>query len=589
MEIYQYFHMSSFTLNPLKMAYLQLDKLLTLGATKPTASENRSIKLINSLALLMAAMVLGIGLFFYFLIPTLSILIPVLTEALLLIGVAVLNAYNRQTAANMAMFLIHCASAIYWAGYLGPALPVNLVAAFLMVFLISGSFLIYKNKTQRLICLIATLVLISIVALNDYYHWVQPVSMSSKNNGLFQFFCTLGMIVLIAIIYISYVGENDLLIAEKEQATKQKTIYINEISHEIRTPMNAVYGIAQLLKREAKLNPDLKGITPLIDLLLTSSINARSIINGVLDMAEIEAGKIDKIEETAVRTTAYFQHIVDACKVLARSRGITISLDIQRMPEVIICDQVKVSQILTNLLANAIKYTTNKRMVNVSISAVGDQWYIKVVNMGTPIPPQKLKIIFDPFITAKDHHIEGTGLGLAIVKNKVTVLGGDIKVESLDTGITSFTAFLPLKAGATADIANDTAAEEIDLASISVFIAEDNEINTALLKGALKNMDCRVSTAANGVELLHLVEKEIPDIIILDMHMPVMSGDETLKYLRNAVEFRNIPVIIATADAFTENDSTLMQAGAAAIIRKPIDYRELQQIMHRVLIKGEIV
>ena len=573
---------------PLKMIYLQLKKLLTSGANRPTASENRSITLINSLALLMAVMVLGIGLFFYFLIPTLSILLPVLMESLLFAGVIVLNVYNRHTAANMAMFLIHCASAVYWGGYLGPALPVNLVAAFLLVFLISGSFLIYRKKAQRMICLVATLILICMVALNDYYHWMHPVVMSEKYTALFQFFCTVGMIVLIIIIYISYVGENDLLMAE----SRQKTIYVNEISHEIRTPMNAVYGIAQLLKRETKLNPDLKGVAPLIDLLLTSSINARNIINGVLDMAEIEAGKIDKIEQTAIQTAAYFQSIADAYKVLARSRGITITLDIANMPEVIFCDQIKINQVLTNLLANAIKYAVGKSTVCLSITGNGEEWYIKVVNKGTPIPPQKLAIIFDPFITGKDHQ-EGTGLGLAIAKNKVTALGGNIKAESLDTGVTTFTATLPLKPGTLEDIAPHTDVEEntedIDLANISVFIAEDNEINAALLKGALKNMECKVAAAANGVELLHLVEKEIPDIIILDMHMPVMSGNETLKYLQDAADFRNIPVIIATADAFTQNDNALMKAGAAAVIRKPIDYRELQLIMHRILFKGEII
>lgn len=561
--------------------YLRKSYLTTIHAGTQGVDDFELVKrivLVNKLSLAIAAIMLIIApIVCIFLIWKVSILMAFIIEFAINCSVILLNYHKKHLAASLTLYYNQCVAIIFFGFLLGGVLQLQ----FTIVFLISIIYLILKEYNLRKICFIAAITTLVVLQLCYYFQAHQPLLAISYDTGfIIQSLVIGGVLILMIIISKTYVRSNDTN-QELEKTNHFKKMFVYQVTHEMRSPLNAIYGVAQLLKREIKLDTNLKPIEDLTDQLLAASNTTRNIINNVLDMAEIETGKMESPMENAFPVKPFFEKMIEVNKIIARSRCIQLKLFVDHMPQVLISDTLKLNQIVTNLLANAIKFADKNTLILIKITGLEENiWRIQVINQGATISPQRVNMIFDPFITIKSKSMEGTGLGLYIVKNKVQSMQGTVEIESLGEGLTTFTVKLPLRAGKWEDVPVEEMEDDIkDLSNIHVMIAEDDEMNALLLSNFLRHIGCRVTYTTNGLELLEKVEKEIPDVIILDSYMPVMNGEETLLYLRNVPEFRSIPVIVATGDAFKDSREAFIAAGANAFIEKPIDHKALLQAL----------
>jgi len=562
-------------------AYLRNSYLTIIRAGTQGVDDFELVKrivLVNKLSLAIAAIMLIIApIVCIFLIWKVSILMAFIIEFAINCSVILLNYHKKHLAASLTLYYNQCVAIIFFGFLLGGVLQLQ----FTIVFLISIIYLILKEYNLRKICFIAAITTLVVLQLCYYFQAHQPLVAISYDTGfIIQSLVIGGVLILMIIISKTYVRSNDTN-QELEKTNHFKKMFVYQVTHEMRTPLNAIYGVAQLLRREIKLDTNLKPIENLTDQLLAASNITRNIINNVLDMAEIETGKMESPMEGAFPVKSFFEKVIEVNKIVARSRCIQLKLFVDQMPQVLIGDTLKLNQIITNLLANAIKFADKNTFILLKVTGLEEGiWRMQVINQGATISPQRLNMIFDPFITIKAKSMEGTGLGLYIVKNKVQSMQGTIEIESMGDGLTTFTVKLPLRAGTWEDVPVEEMEDDIkDLSNIHVMIAEDDEMNAMLLSNFLRHIGCRVTYTINGLELLQKVEKEIPDVIILDSYMPVMNGEETLLYLRNVPEFRSIPVIVATGDAFKDSREAFIAAGANAFIEKPIDHKALLQAL----------
>ncbi|PSL48238.1 signal transduction histidine kinase [Chitinophaga niastensis] len=533
------------------------------------------ITLVNTLSLALVILIVSVGIIYYSLTSQLSILLPASIEAILAVSPIFFNHYKKYNVASLITFFTQCLASLYFGLLLGNVIELQAMVIFL--FLIT--FLIFKDEMIRRICIGTSMFILLVLEVSYYNNLVTLIPLDHTTAVIFKALSVVGVMLLILIVGRPYVKSND----ELHKANHFKKMYVYQVTHEMRTPLNAIYGVAQLIKREIKLDAHLKKIAPLVDHLLTASDNARHIINNVLDMAQIELGKTESVSIEAFELTPFISKIIEVNKIIARSRNIKIHLLVEDMPAVVIGDTLKLNQVITNLLANAIKYANKNSTVNVRVKCNMDKWQMQFMNQGSPIPAEKLNSIFEPFVTNKNKYTEGTGLGLYIVKNKVNSMNGTISAESSTAGDVCFTLNLPLKTGTMEDIIPEETGESTgqDLSNIHVLIAEDNELNAKLLTLFFNSTGCTVTITSNGLEVLEEIKKNIPDIIIMDYHMEVMDGEETLKVLKSTPAYKNIPVIIATGDIYAESQKALMIAGANAIIEKPINHKDLLTIMNQ--------
>lgn len=553
-------------ISPHNEAGTALSSILRTG-TKGVHDEAaiKSIVLVNTLGIALGSLILVIGSTFYFLTKNELILVPATLECLIAFSAIYLNHLRKNTFAALTIFFLQCFAVIYFGIVLGEILVLQLM----VIFLIAITYLIFNKPLIRRICL--CMALSTLVALElCYYYEVGPYVHLNHAMDYFFKWCSMGGILLLIILTgRHYVRSSDF-----------KRVFIYQITHELRTPLNAILVAAQLIKRELKFNPDISNIDALSDHLLAAGNNARNIINNVLDMAQIESGKMDKRDEAAFLFQPFFEQIIGVHHVIAQYKGIRLKMEVELMPEVILGDPLKLHTVTTNLLSNAIKYADKKTEILIRLSGSADLWQIQITNRGPGIPPENQDIIFEPFVTHKNKKEEGTGLGLFITRIKVASMGGNIGVTSRPGEFTTFTVTLPLREGKLSDIKKETLADgDNSPFDMHVLIADDNDMNNILLAKYLKQLGCRVTMTVNGLEAIQQAEIETPDVVILDYHMPVMDGKEALILFKHTSALKHIPVIMATADAYKNSKQILMDAGADAFLEKPISFTRLHSIL----------
>ncbi|WP_217606379.1 hybrid sensor histidine kinase/response regulator [Chitinophaga sp. GbtcB8] len=557
----------------------QIWRSIRKTGTQGVADEElaQRIMMVNTLSFSLCCLIFLVGSVYFILSGKLSILIPASIECALAATAIVLNHYRHYHAAALVTFFIQCMASIYFGLLLGNVIELQAMVIFL--FLIT--FLLFKKTSTRVICLISAVVILMIIEGNYYFHFVNQVPLDLQLTVVFKALSIAGVLLVIVVVGRPYVLSKDRL----HKTNHFKKIFIYQITHELRTQLNAVYYIAQLIKREITLDPHLKKINPYIDLLFTVVGNTRNIINNVLDMSKIEAGKMEDVQEESFEIDAFFERLMAVHKVTAKTRNIQIQLQIDpKMPPVIICDSFKLSQAIANLLSNAVKYADRNSTIFLKLNKTSAQtWSIQVVNKGLGIEADKLSAIFELFVTNRpNRYTESTGLGLFITRNMVHALKGEIHAESQLQGNTTFTIQLPLQPGKAADV-RETQEEDIDLSHVHIMVADDNEMNNILFSKYLSMCGCTITSVNNGVEVLQKLEQghHLPDIILLDHKMPEMDGETTLHHLKKDPRLQNIPVIVCTGSF--EFHELLMQAGACDIVIKPIDQPSLFKVISQHL------
>ena len=369
---------------------------------------------------------------------------------------------------------------------------------------------------------------------------------------------------------------------EAERANRAKSEFLSRMSHDLRTPLNAVLGFAQVLEMDPLL-PEQAGS---VRQILKGGRHLLGLINEVLDIARIESGHLSLSPEP-VDVADIVQQSAELIRPLASARGIAVRTD---AAGVIGCharaDRQRLKQILLNLLGNAVKYNRDGGTVTITCARVAqDRVRMNVTDTGAGIPPEKLALLFQPFerLGAEESAIEGTGLGLAVSKGLANAMGGRIDVWSeVDRG-TTFS--LELAEAAAVDAANappEPAARELSRgdASGTILYIEDNRSNVRLVQRLLgKRRAVALVTAERGDEGLELAKRERPDLILLDLHLPDMSGEEVLRRLWSDPVTRPLPVAVLSADATPAQRQRLLASGAVAYLTKPLDITHLLRLI----------
>ncbi len=270
----------------------------------------------------------------------------------------------------------------------------------------------------------------------------------------------------------------------------------------------------------------------------------------------------------------------------ANRKQVYIVTDIHdQLPAQVVSDKAKLTKVIRNLLVNAVKFTANKSKVILRAYVKDAQLYISVKDQGAGIAPDRLRTIFEAFETEQNSLMEGSGLGLYITRHFIQLLGGHISVHSTPKEGTTFTIQLPLRT-AREEVLHSGATAVADLAFYKgkrVLICEDNLMSQQYLARFLERNGCTIFVAENGEAGLAIARQEPLDLVIVDSHMPVMSGKETITHIRLHPQLRQLPVIVLSGDAYKGEDEELLMAGANEYLLKPVDFKTLSEVMRKYL------
>ena len=396
-------------------------------------------------------------------------------------------------------------------------------------------------------------------------------------------------------------AEDALKVAES--ASKAKSTFLSNMSHDIRTPMNAIIGFATLALDDIR---DGKKVEDYLSKILSSSKHLLGLINDILDMSRIESGKV-VLEEQETDLVTTLQELQSIMEGQAKERKLKLHVDYSNLRDRhVYCDKTRLNQVMFNLLANAVKFTSEGGSIWLTMSQleptyeVEDRaiYEIRVKDTGIGIGKEFIKHIFEPFErerTSTVSKIQGTGLGMAITKNIVDMMGGTIEVESQKGVGTEFIIRLELRLQAEAGAANEEGAKQhshaegvAEFAGKRLLLAEDNELNREIACMLLSKYGFVIDTAENGQEAVDLVAASAPDyydLVLMDIQMPVMDGHEATRRIRNLKdkELAKVPVVAMTANAFDEDRKAAKECGMNGFISKPINMQEVVQALRMCL------
>ncbi len=372
-----------------------------------------------------------------------------------------------------------------------------------------------------------------------------------------------------------------------EASNRAKSEFLSRMSHELRTPLNAMLGFAQLLELDTR-NPLAPAQQPWVSQIQQAGWHLLEMINDVLDLSRIESGNLRLRIETLNLT-----ELLDATVVMvageAQQRRIAISRDFAPGTASVLGDATRVKQILTNLLSNAVKYNAEGGRIHIACRSVGaDAVEIEVIDTGLGMTSQQLADLFQPFnrLGRERSPHQGTGIGLVISQRLAELMGGSLRARSAAGQGSAFILMLPCSADP------DTVRSDLDeLAPLAadyhrrlVHYVEDNETNVEVMRGILAQrpqVEMRVSVT--GLDGLAAIRARRPDLILLDMHLPDISGMELLRHLRADPLTGDIPIVVVSADALAQQIDAAFEAGCTHYLTKPVNVAELLAVVDDLL------
>ena len=430
------------------------------------------------------------------------------------------------------------------------------------------------------------------------------------------------IIIILVVRFGQKAAESDELRTAKtiaEHSNEAKSTFLANMSHEIRTPINAVLGMNEMVLRESiearDSLPEAREVIrgKFIDIIsyagnIKSAGNSLlSIVNDILDLSKIEAGKFE-IVESPYRLSTVLNDVSNMIAFKAKDKGLTFRIDVEEnLPDVLYGDEVRVRQIFTNLLNNAVKYTKEGEIHLSVLSGRAEQTdeekkillTAKVTDTGIGIKPEDLDKLFEKFQRVdleQNSDIEGTGLGLAITKNLLDMMGGNIEVESVYGEGSAFTVCLPQQVVSAEPVGNfkdkfdrsmqDTKAykESFRAPGARILIVDDARMNLTVAAGLLKKTQIMIDMAVSGAEAIRLAKKNHYDLILMDQRMPEMNGTEAMRRILAEEDFdKNTPFICLTADAVSGSRERYIAEGFTDYLTKPIDSKALENMLRKYL------
>jgi signal transduction histidine kinase/ActR/RegA family two-component response regulator len=369
-----------------------------------------------------------------------------------------------------------------------------------------------------------------------------------------------------------------------ERANRAKSEFLSRMSHELRTPLNSVIGFGQLLDMSDELGTEDHDA---VDKILSGGRHLLALIDDVLDVSRIEVGAIELSIEP-VDLEASIRGALDLVRPLAADRPVRVEWDHSVTDgRFVMADARRFSQVLLNLLSNAVKYNVSEGTVTVSIDAGEATTQIHVSDTGNGMSGEQIARLFIPFerLGAERAGIQGTGLGLALSKRLVEAMNGSISVESVPGAGSTFTVVLPTAerpAGLADEPAIPAPARTSD--SSTILYIEDNVANLKLIERVVaRRPSVRLLSAMQGRLGIELARQHRPDLVLLDLHLPDVSGEEVLERLRLDPRTATIPVVVISADATARRIERLEENGVHAYLTKPFDVERLLGVFDEVL------
>jgi ligand-binding sensor domain-containing protein/CheY-like chemotaxis protein len=450
-----------------------------------------------------------------------------------------------------------------------------------------------------------------VIACNNDGIWNETGASVSFNlkpdffqTSLFYLLCALAILVVVYTGYRVRVrrlkarAEKFRSLAEiAEKANKAKSEFLANMSHEIRTPMNAIMGFSEILENEitdSQHKKYLKAISSSGKILL-------DLINDILDLSRIEAGKM-KLQYEPVNPRSILNEIKNIFATKLKEKAMDLQLEVDPgLPEALLLDSLRIRQILFNLVGNAVKFT-DIGFIKLSVrntsytpgkkpGTYGDKVDIvfSVQDSGTGIPAYQLESIFKAFESDRERSEKhgGTGLGLPITRRLVEMMGGEISVQSeVGKGSTFRVTFKNI---AVSSVLKETEprkrldADAIRLGKATILVVDDKSLNRRLLVRFLVRQDVNIIEAGNGQQALELARQHRPDLVLMDVKMPVMDGYEAAKILKTDERLKSIPIIFITAYGMEEQQSKMEKAGADGQLTKPVSKLEFMAQLIRFL------
>ncbi len=369
---------------------------------------------------------------------------------------------------------------------------------------------------------------------------------------------------------------------DADRANLAKSEFLSRMSHDLRTPLNAIIGFAQVLEMDGLAADQQEGVNH----ILRAGRHLLELINEVLDIARIEAGRLSLSPEP-VDLESLVESAVEMIQPLAARRRLTVSVDVPR-GTCVVADRLRLNQVLFNLLSNAVKYNRDGGSVRVTAATADRRTTVSVADTGAGIRPEKLRLLFTPFerLGAEQSGVEGTGLGLALVKGLVEAMAGTTHVDSVVDQGSCFTITLPMADAVAAppvDVEERYVRPDAGIGGTVLYI-EDNASNVRLMQVVLsKRPGITMLHAADGETGLALLRERHPDLVLLDLHLPNLTGQEVLRRIWSDPETRSVPVVVLTADATPAQMRRLLASGATAYLTKPVDVRDVFAVLDSVL------
>ena len=381
-----------------------------------------------------------------------------------------------------------------------------------------------------------------------------------------------------------------------EEANQAKTAFLSSMSHEIRTPMNAIIGLDNIALRDPNISPQTRDS---LEKIGSSARHLLALINDILDMSRIESGRME-LREDVFSFRDFLKQINIIVGGQCEDKGLIFVFDkAEPLDDFFIGDDLRLRQVLINILGNAVKFTDAPGTVTFTVEqqALPDERALlrfTIKDTGIGMDEAFIPRLFVPFVqedATTTNRYGGSGLGMALTKNMVDLMGGDIQVESEKGRGTTFTVAVPLQRARHVEAAPDAAPPgegAVSLAGLHVLIAEDMELNAEVLTDLLDMEDVTSEWAQNGQQAVaRFAESEANhfDAILMDMRMPVMDGLAATREIRrlDRPDATRIPIIALTANAFEEDVKTCLQAGMDAHLSKPVDIEQLKALLGRML------
>jgi nitrogen-specific signal transduction histidine kinase/ActR/RegA family two-component response regulator len=377
--------------------------------------------------------------------------------------------------------------------------------------------------------------------------------------------------------------------AEAERANAAKSEYLSRMSHELRTPLNAILGFAQLLELEDLTSEQRESLR----YILTAARHLLELINEVLDIASIEAGRLAlslepvPVADVVAETASLIRPLADQHQVLLVTPPVSCQAHV-------LGDRQRLKQILLNLLSNAVKYNRRGGSVRLECGPGADgRLRVAVADTGPGIAPEAIDELFVPFerLGGEQTGIEGTGLGLPLSRRLAEAMGGTLEVTSTPGQGSRFWVELPAAEGPLQRAERQQELEEPAAAgpepepstALTVLYIEDNLSNLQLVERILgRRPGVRLISAMRPQLGLELAAEHGPDLVLLDLHLPDMPGQEVLRRLRGQARTANVPVVILSADARPALVKELLAQGVRAFLTKPLDVRELLELLDTI-------